>query len=46
MRISVDGKRIRNNKVALSILSGLVWTGPNNKFNLGRGGGGMFSSGY
>ena len=29
MRISVDGSRIRNNKVALSNLSGIVWTGPN-----------------
>ena len=29
MRISVDGSRIRNNKVAFSNLSGIVWTGPN-----------------
>ena len=28
MRISVDGRRIRNNKVAFSNLSGIVWTGP------------------
>ena len=28
-RISVDGRRIRNNKVAFSNLSGIVWTGPN-----------------
>ena len=28
MRISVDGRRIRNNKVAFSNLSGTVWTGP------------------
>ena len=28
MRISVDGSRIRNNKVAYSNLSGIVWTGP------------------
>ena len=28
MRISVDGSRIRNNKVAFSNLSGIVWTGP------------------
>ena len=27
-RISVDGSRIRNNKVAYSNLSGIVWTGP------------------
>ena len=27
-RISVDGRRIRNNKVAFSNLSGIVWTGP------------------
>ena len=27
MRISVDGSRIRNNKVAFSNLSGIVWTG-------------------
>ena len=27
MRISVDGRRIRNNKVAFSNLSGIVWTG-------------------
>ena len=26
--ISVDGRRIRNNKVAFSNLSGIVWTGP------------------
>ena len=25
MRISVDGRRIRNNKVAFSNLSGIVW---------------------
>ena len=31
MRISVDGSRIRNNKVAFSNLSGIVWTGPNTK---------------
>ena len=28
MRISVDGSRIRSNKVAFSNLSGIVWTGP------------------
>ena len=28
MCISVDGSRIRNNKVAFSNLSGIVWTGP------------------
>ena len=28
MRIRVDGSRIRNNKVAFSNLSGIVWTGP------------------
>ena len=28
MRISVDGSCIRNNKVAFSNLSGIVWTGP------------------
>ena len=28
VRISVDGSRIRNNKVAFSNLSGIVWTGP------------------
>ena len=28
MRIIVDGSRIRNNKVAFSNLSGIVWTGP------------------
>ena len=28
MRISVDGSRMRNNKVAFSNLSGIVWTGP------------------
>ena len=28
MRISVDGSRIRNSKVAFSNLSGIVWTGP------------------
>ena len=27
-RISVDGRRIRNNKVAFSNLAGIVWTGP------------------
>ena len=27
MRVSVDGSRIRNNKVAFSNLSGIVWTG-------------------
>ena len=27
MRISVDGSRICNNKVAFSNLSGIVWTG-------------------
>ena len=32
-RIGVDGRRIRNNKVAFSNLSGIVWTGP--KFALG-----------
>ena len=26
--MSVDGRRIRNNKVAFSNLSGIVWTGP------------------
>ena len=31
MRISVDGSRIRNNKVEFSNLSGIVWTGPNTK---------------
>ena len=30
MRISVDGRRIRNNKVTFSNLSGIVWTGPKN----------------
>ena len=29
MRISVDGSRIRNNKVTFSNLSGIVSTGPN-----------------
>ena len=33
MRISVDGNRIRNNKVAFSNLSGIVWTGSKNKMN-------------
>ena len=28
MRISVNGRRIRNNKVAFSNSSGIVWTGP------------------
>ena len=28
MRISVDGRRIRNNKVAFSNLFGIEWTGP------------------
>ena len=28
VRISVDGRRIRNNKVAFSNLSGIVWTRP------------------
>ena len=28
MRVSLDGSRIRNNKVAFSNLSGIVWTGP------------------
>ena len=28
MRISDDGSRIRNNKVAFSNLSGIVWKGP------------------
>ena len=28
MRISVDGRRIRNNKSAFSNLSGIVWTRP------------------
>ena len=28
MRISVDGSRIRNNNVAFSNLSSIVWTGP------------------
>ena len=28
MHISVDGSRIRNNNVAFSNLSGIVWTGP------------------
>ena len=28
MRISVDGRRIRNNKVAFSNLSGIVWPRP------------------
>ena len=32
MRISVDGSRIRNNKVAFSNLSGIVWTGPQTIF--------------
>ena len=32
MRISVDGRRIRNNKVAFSNLSGIVWTGPKFQF--------------
>ena len=27
-RISGDGRRIHNNKVAFSNLSGIVWTGP------------------
>ena len=34
MRISVDGSRIRNNKVAFSNLSGIVWTGPKLQFSL------------
>ena len=33
MRISVDGSRIRNNKVAFSNLSGIVWTGPHSVLN-------------
>ena len=28
MRIGEDRRRIRNNKVAFSNLSGIVWTGP------------------
>ena len=32
MRISVDGRRIRNNKVAFPNLSGIVWTGPEDSF--------------
>ena len=31
MRISVDGRRICNNKVAFSNLSGIVWTRPESK---------------
>ena len=31
MRISVDGSRIHNNKVAFLNLSGIVWTGPKAK---------------
>ena len=31
MCISVDGSRIRNNKVAFSNLSGIVWTGPQSR---------------
>ena len=31
MRISVDGSRIRNNKVAFLNLSGIVWTGPKSR---------------
>ena len=34
MRISVDGSRIRNNKVAFSNLSGIVWTGPKSNTTL------------
>ena len=34
MRISAGGSRIRNNKVAFSNLSGIVWTGPYNLFTL------------
>ena len=37
MRISVDGSRIRNNKVAFSNLSGIVWTGPENYQHLSFG---------
>ena len=33
MRISVDGSRIRNNKVAFSNLYGIVWTGPKKKLS-------------
>ena len=36
MRISVDGSRIRNNKVAFSNLSGIVWTGPKTAINPAR----------
>ena len=33
-RISVDGRRIRNNKNAFSNLYGIVWTGPKARFVL------------
>ena len=33
MRISVDGRRIRNNKVAFSNLSGKVYSGPKQKLH-------------
>ena len=36
MRISVDGSRIRNNKVAFSNLSDIVWTGPQSRFGKNR----------
>ena len=42
MRISVDGSRIRNNKVAFSNLSGIVWTGPYTVDGLISGGGGGY----
>ena len=32
MRISVDGSRIRNNKVAFSNIAGIVWTRPQLKY--------------
>ena len=34
MRISVDGGRICNNKVAFLNLSGIVWTGPQSLTNI------------
>ena len=36
-RISVDGSRIRNNKVAFSNLSGIVWMGPQYLYFTRRG---------
>ena len=36
MRISVDGSRIRNNKVAFSNLSDIVWTGPQPQINFSQ----------